>query len=68
MIVRSADITNDFSAGFSGVMATLQVGHWLLFSSHILMQLEQNTWLLQQITGWRTFEVQIRTNQQVNAK
>lgn len=30
--------------GFSGVMETLQEGHWLAFFSHICMQAEQNTW------------------------
>ena len=42
--------------GFSGVMGTLQAGHWLLFFNHKSIQTEQNTWLLMHMTGWRTFE------------
>lgn len=42
--------------GFSGVMGTLQAGHWLLFFNHKSIQIEQNTWLLMHMTGWRTFE------------
>lgn len=40
--------------GFSAVMGTLQVGHWLAFFNHISMQDEQNTWWLEQITGCLT--------------
>lgn len=42
--------------GFSGVMGILQAGHWLLFFNHKSIQIEQNTWLLMHMTGWRTFE------------
>ena len=40
--------------GFSAVMGTLQVGHWLAFFNHISMQDEQNTWWLAQMTGCLT--------------
>ncbi|TNN74545.1 hypothetical protein EYF80_015325 [Liparis tanakae] len=40
--------------GFSAVMGTLQVGHWLVFFNHISMQDEQNTWWFAQMTGCLT--------------